>query len=588
MAALDNLLTKGLQAYGGSRKAVAVLETLSAPSNRPLDTLSASEVQAWLQNTGNSSFSDSFAELCVDGAMLSTLGSIGWRPERAAFKLQSSEDQQRLTEAIALNREGGVPSHALHFYGLPKQRVGTRVETGAEPSGGHGFHGGFVDHVVTMAHHAVLPGGDAEENVDIVVRVKVPMEDLPTSRCIMARVVGYTAMLAVELPEGCHSGDVFVVHTSKAHMDDLEAGGEATVDGLNVWAFKHLYTTPAPAVHPAKRVARMVARAMTGGKAGQPEARPPPAAEDRLRVVMLLLRCKILGKRWRRRALALAAAAGRARPASKVETSAIGVPMVDLNTSDVSGLKERRWSFTAPADGAPFARPPEPAVPDGAPGTAQTAVPAALLGVSAATTQAEAAALAATNGTLGTADALTGSADGWYYEPAYDSLDPGSDGQRQGPYTLEQLQQWVDGGHFSLEDTVYEGCDGPHITLGAAFTHHGLGDAAPAAAVAPVGDATDGWYYDNDDGSARHGPYTLEALQEWVDGGHFGLEDTVYNGYDGPCTTLRDAFASVQTVPVGAVEETPSRPVPVSISGAGVAPIRGSLAYATMYGGYTI
>ena len=304
---------------------------------------------------------------------------------------------------------------------------------------------------------------------------------------------------------------------------------------------------------------------------------------------MLLLRCKILGKRWRRRALALAAAGGRARPASKAATSTIGVPTVDLNATDEAGPKER--PFAAPAGGAPFhPPPPHPPVPEDVPGSAQTAVPAAVLADSAPT-QAEAAALAATNGTLGTAAALTGNADGWYYDP----VDPGSGDGRQGPYTLEQLQQWVGSGHFALEDIVYEGCDGPHIALGAAFAHHGLVDAAaetPAVVDTPTSDAAaDGWYYDDDDGSARHGPYTLELLQGWVDGGHFRLADTVYNGYDGPCVTLRDAFASSHAAAVGAVEEgnDASRPLPSFIpEGAGIAPIRGSLAHATMYGGYTI
>ena len=105
---------------------------------------------------------------------------------------------------------------------------------------------------------------------------------------------------------------------------------------------------------------------------------------------------------------------------------------------------------------------------------------------------------------------------GWFY---LDATDPSV---THGPFTLHQLSEWLEEGHFELEKEIRMGVQNSSITLGSKF----------------------GWFYlDDSDASMAHGPYTLEQLREWLDDGHFERDMQIRKGQTGEFLALGATLA---------------------------------------------
>ena len=284
----------------------------------PLASLSQSQTQAWLKNRGLAAFCDSFMAAHVDGRMMCDAHAV-----LSAVDRRSTTSEQRvvLTKAIAKVREEGVLPLQLHHFGVATRRVGsastrraggTACPTAAEASPHAPVHGSILDHITLAVDKIVLMDSThAEPDVDITVHVTVPEAGAPKSGNLLVHVPGYISMLSVDIPAGCAAGQSFAVHTTKSHMDSLEGhGGDNGVLGdVNMEAFDYLHTTKTASEHPIDRVGRVLFRAVTNGRRGLPPPKSKPHAADRLRVVMLLVRCKLLARKWARRAKASAATA---------------------------------------------------------------------------------------------------------------------------------------------------------------------------------------------------------------------------------------------------------------------------------------
>ena len=119
-----------------------------------------------------------------------------------------------------------------------------------------------------------------------------------------------------------------------------------------------------------------------------------------------------------------------------------------------------------------------------------------------------------------------GAAKEWYYEDDDDSS------KLHGPFSLRKLQSWAQSGYFCVTMRVCTGPGSDHVLLGDALARAGL---ESEAAVEQTGE----WFYtDVDDDSVLHGPFSLLKLQEWVDGGHFEVDEIVRSGRDGASVPL--------------------------------------------------
>ena len=117
----------------------------------------------------------------------------------------------------------------------------------------------------------------------------------------------------------------------------------------------------------------------------------------------------------------------------------------------------------------------------------------------------------------------------WYYTDPLDAR------TTHGPYSLLQLKEWCDDGHFSdAMDAFTDEEAGAEVALRTAFYRAGL---------LPDDES---WFYDDDvDAMKQHGPFTLLRLNEWLEEGHFCNTDLVRNGRSGNPVALADALVGV-------------------------------------------
>ena len=131
---------------------------------------------------------------------------------------------------------------------------------------------------------------------------------------------------------------------------------------------------------------------------------------------------------------------------------------------------------------------------------------------------------------IDTAEAASADDEEWYYEDANDAT------AFHGPYSLHQLKEWCDEEHFTHDMEMHRGSAASDaITLGMAFY---------SADLLPDDEA---WFYgDGDDASKRHGPHTLAALGEWLEGGQLDGATLVRDGVDGERVALTEALAAME------------------------------------------
>ena len=101
----------------------------------------------------------------------------------------------------------------------------------------------------------------------------------------------------------------------------------------------------------------------------------------------------------------------------------------------------------------------------------------------------------------------------WFYE----------DETRQGPFTLPQLKEWRDEGHFGNDIEVWRGEDAEDAVV----------ELLEALLAAGLGDDAEWWYDDDDDCDERHGPFAPAQLKTWRDDGHFDDTMLVRRGREG-------------------------------------------------------
>ena len=134
------------------------------------------------------------------------------------------------------------------------------------------------------------------------------------------------------------------------------------------------------------------------------------------------------------------------------------------------------------------------------------------------------------------ANAVLDSGDAWFYASYLDDT-------QHGPYTLQQLHDWLKSNDLDADLVVCQGRTGAKMPLYVAIDSHrhdaAGGDADPA--VREAGD--DNWFYtDADDKNLLQGPHSGAQLQEWVEGGHFALTQLVRNGRTGDLVELASAL----------------------------------------------
>ena len=127
----------------------------------------------------------------------------------------------------------------------------------------------------------------------------------------------------------------------------------------------------------------------------------------------------------------------------------------------------------------------------------------------------------------------TDDGDKWYYYG-----DPTA--APHGPFPLSKLREWHLGGHFTDDQEVYQGFEGPKHRLKTALSG-GAVRVLSAAVRAPAIDTADAWYYDrypNDANLEPHGPFSLSQMRAWHRGGHFDDDKLVRHGRAGPLVKL--------------------------------------------------
>ena len=147
--------------------------------------------------------------------------------------------------------------------------------------------------------------------------------------------------------------------------------------------------------------------------------------------------------------------------------------------------------------------------------------------------------------------------DGWFYFDDVDAHagdDGASDGDarpQHGPFTLIELEEWCHDGYFAHDMLIRQGRRGVDVVISAAFAASGLSlrRSEPAGAGADGADSGDesqsGWYYsDDDDPLVQHGPFDLNELRSWFDGGHFEPDMRVRHGRAGEGVTICDAIGA--------------------------------------------
>ena len=117
----------------------------------------------------------------------------------------------------------------------------------------------------------------------------------------------------------------------------------------------------------------------------------------------------------------------------------------------------------------------------------------------------------------------------WYYTDPLDAR------TTHGPYSLLQLKEWCDDGHFSdAMDAFTDEEAGAEVALRTAFYRAGL---------LPDDES---WFYDDDvDAMKQHGPFTLLRLNEWLEEGHFCDTDLVRDSPTGAPVSLADALVGL-------------------------------------------
>ena len=148
---------------------------------------------------------------------------------------------------------------------------------------------------------------------------------------MLVDVEGYMTPLEVPVPRDVQPGAKFAVNVSRGTMDDLEAAGVG--QAINVAEFDHVGPL-APGFaseHPLRALVRVGLFHLTQGKVRiampQLNTRSPKEVLAKLR---LLIRCRVLAKRWRRRTKQnwRATAAERAKKEAERAAHALAHPVL--------------------------------------------------------------------------------------------------------------------------------------------------------------------------------------------------------------------------------------------------------------------
>ena len=493
------------------REAAAAVERIN------LADLTRTQVQAWLQNGGHGVFCDSFTKAMVTGEMLVAGGAQALVIKYDVLFSGSAAQRAALVDAVASARHDGVSVLTLHHFGAVATHLGTRYQIDA-----HDEH------------------SDAHEL--ITVHLEVPRGGAPSSGKILAHVHGYISMLEVAIPDGLHTGDKFVVTVSKGHMDEVELEGVG--GGISQTGFGHVGPQPPAPEHPLKALGRTALFHVTSGRvaAFHPPPRHKLSKEESLKKMQLLVQCRMLGKRWRRRTKArwnANASTRAAREAERAETAArnakangalrearrLSGSSTSIAEQNAAALKEVTGAFDAlEGRGAASRAGSVAANEEGAPASDLTEMP-----LRASSGEAEAFSYAALKedemhsgaggeagaggGTSGIAAALAEATGGDHY--CYRD----GEGTCHGPFPLRDLVEWMQQGYLSVEDAVFasEAVEATaSLTLSEAMATHGF-----ESVVDPDAAAAEYSYCDEADASIVHGPFPLADIIAWAQDGFF-------------------------------------------------------------------
>jgi hypothetical protein len=269
----------------------AAAEAAAAVARRTLASLRERELSAWLRNTGNGACCACFAAAHITGVELALGGVV----DSAVCSALSDEQRASLFKAVTAALRDGVSVNVLHHFGQPMQHIGPILLANAfEP--GLKARASNRHEVITLqltAPELPHPGAGARASSG---------REAGGATHMLVDVEQYMTPLEVTVPAGVLPGDIFVVNVSRGTMDDLEAVGVG--EEINVEGFSHVGPPPPGFTreHPLRTLARVGLFHLTQGKVklAMPamNTRNP---EKELAKLRLLVRCRVLGKRWRRR-----------------------------------------------------------------------------------------------------------------------------------------------------------------------------------------------------------------------------------------------------------------------------------------------